>query len=168
LAWLGLNQLWFLFLCRSDLGPEIGYEAVGLVDASLTTVGVWARASAADTPSATELDPSDIRAQPLGQTSISTTDPERERAFGVGKEAGTTTITTFPTGMSSISTHVSASSVPSFGKGVVFYAREGRIVGVLLFNLFNRVSLARDVLAQGRTVDDIAQLRQLFNIYEAV
>jgi programmed cell death 8 (apoptosis-inducing factor) len=26
----------------SDLGPKIGYEAVGLIDSSLKTVGVWA------------------------------------------------------------------------------------------------------------------------------
>ena len=37
---------------RSDLGPKIGYEAVGIVDSSLVTVGVWAKATAKDTPKA--------------------------------------------------------------------------------------------------------------------
>lgn len=36
----------------SDLGPEVGYEAIGRVDSSLPTVGVWAKASAEDTPRA--------------------------------------------------------------------------------------------------------------------
>lgn len=27
---------------RSDLGPKIGYEAVGLIDSNLKSVGVWA------------------------------------------------------------------------------------------------------------------------------
>ena len=34
------------------MGPEIGYEAVGLVDAQLSTVSVWAKATAKDTPAA--------------------------------------------------------------------------------------------------------------------
>ena len=44
-----------LSFLRSDLGPEVGYEAIGLVDSSLPTVGVFAKASAQDNPrSATE------------------------------------------------------------------------------------------------------------------
>lgn len=34
----------------SDLGPEIGYEAIGIVDSSLPTVGVFAKATEKDTP----------------------------------------------------------------------------------------------------------------------
>ena len=37
---------------RSDLGPNVGYEAIGLVDSRLPTVGVWAKATKADTPKA--------------------------------------------------------------------------------------------------------------------
>ena len=39
-------------LFRSDLGPEVGYEAIGIVDSDLPTVGVFAKASAQDTPKA--------------------------------------------------------------------------------------------------------------------
>ena len=39
-------------LHRSDLGPEVGYEAIGIVDASLPTVGVFAKATPKDTPKA--------------------------------------------------------------------------------------------------------------------
>ena len=37
---------------RSDLGPEIGYEAIGIIDSSLPTVGVYAQADKMDTPKA--------------------------------------------------------------------------------------------------------------------
>ena len=37
---------------RSDLGPNIGYEAIGLVDSSLPTIGVFAKATPQDTPKA--------------------------------------------------------------------------------------------------------------------
>lgn len=36
----------------SDLGPDIGYEAIGIVDSSLPTVGVFAKATEKDTPKA--------------------------------------------------------------------------------------------------------------------
>jgi len=36
----------------SDLGPELGYEAIGLVDAALPTTAVFARGTAEDTPRA--------------------------------------------------------------------------------------------------------------------
>ena len=32
----------------SDLGPEVGFEAIGIVDSSLETVGVYAKASETD------------------------------------------------------------------------------------------------------------------------
>ena len=37
---------------RSDLGPKIGYEAIGIVDSTLPTTGVFAKATAKDTPQA--------------------------------------------------------------------------------------------------------------------
>ena len=36
----------------SDLGPDVGYEAIGVVDAKLPTVGVFAKATPKDTPKA--------------------------------------------------------------------------------------------------------------------
>lgn len=36
----------------SDLGPEVGYEAIGVVDSSLPTVGVFAKATITDNPKA--------------------------------------------------------------------------------------------------------------------
>ena len=37
---------------RSDIGPDVGYEAIGIVDSSLPTVSVFARATEGDTPKA--------------------------------------------------------------------------------------------------------------------
>lgn len=45
----------------SDLGPKIGYEAVGIVDSRLQTVGVWAKASASDNPQAATASSDNIR-----------------------------------------------------------------------------------------------------------
>lgn len=51
LTW-NCNNYSFVLLGRSDLGPDVGYEAIGLVDSMLPTVGVWAKATKADTPKA--------------------------------------------------------------------------------------------------------------------
>lgn len=36
----------------SDLGPDVGYEAIGIVDSQLPTVGVFAKATDKDNPKA--------------------------------------------------------------------------------------------------------------------
>ena len=43
---------WHQSMFWSDLGPDIGYEAIGLVDSSLPTVSVFAQATDKDTPRA--------------------------------------------------------------------------------------------------------------------
>ena len=48
----GIATIVLVLLGRSDLGPDVGYEAIGLVDSMLPTVGVWAKATKADTPKA--------------------------------------------------------------------------------------------------------------------
>lgn len=36
----------------SDLGPDVGYEAIGIVDSTLPTVGVFAKKTEKDSPEA--------------------------------------------------------------------------------------------------------------------
>lgn len=129
----------------SDLGPEVGYEAVGLVDSRLTTVGVWAEASTSDSPRGTDLDPSDIRARQVG--TIKSRDSE------------------VPPGSGRIASVVpSPAGDKTYGKGVVFYVKDRRIIGMVMFNLFNRIALARDIIEKHRTVEDLEEIVELFNI----
>lgn len=160
-----------LIIFRSDLGPEVGYEAVGLVDSSLTTVGVWARARPVESPQGTELDISDIRVQPIGKTSISTAEPKF-----VSSENGNEPSQLTSAGPSEVENEIaenmpeiktnSEEISPTYGKGVVFYLKDRKIVGILLFNLFNRVNLAKEVLKERRGVDDIGKCVRLFNVEE--
>lgn len=158
------------------MGPDVGYEAVGLIDSSLTTVGVWARARPIETPKGTEFDPSDIRVQPIGQTSISTAEPLQQKLEATGNELGESPVSSGPPEIESeIAKSVPAIQTepenvpeisPSYGKGVVFYLKDRRIVGILLFNLFNRVNLAKEILKERRGVDDVGQCVRLFNVDE--
>ncbi|NXH84820.1 AIFM1 factor, partial [Edolisoma coerulescens] len=108
----------------SDLGPNVGYEAIGLVDSSLPTVGVFAKATEKDTPkSATEQSGTGIRSE-------SETEAEASEV------------------------QISQSSSPTpqvpqqgedYGKGVIFYLRDKVVVGIVLWNIFNRMPIARKV-----------------------
>lgn len=151
------------------MGPEVGYEAVGLIDSSLTTVGVWARARPTESPQGTELDATDIRVQPIGQTSISSTEPKtssEEEPVADGSQSPEPV----STGSAEIpeikTTATTAEMSPTYGKGVVFYLKDRKIVGILLFNLFNRVGLAKQILKEGKGVDDVSSCVRLFNVEE--
>lgn len=130
----------------SDLGPTIGYEAVGICDNNLTTFGVWAKAESKDTPSKVELDTTDIRTESVGQTAPGSVQPlpvnENLRQQALVK-------------------HFNDSE---YRKGLVLYVKDKRIVGLLMFNLFNRTALAKSVIRQRLTVDDLQDIVELFNI----
>lgn len=146
------------------MGPDVGYEAVGLIDSSLTTVGVWAHAFPVDSPKNTDFDPSDIRVASIGQTSINSVEPKRDilaSSYGFKSDEKDTQ-------EPSIQSSDTEQPVPSYGKGVVFYLKERKIVGILLFNLFNRVSLAKEIIKDEKDVDDINKCVRLFNIYDKV
>lgn len=115
----------------SDLGPDVGYEAIGLVDSTLPTVGVFAKATEDDTPKAAA-----------------------ERALQ--EEQGVSPVDTAPKKLSE-----------DFGKGVVFYLREKdeKVVGILLWNIFGRMPLARKIIRDQQSYDDYSELAKLFKIH---
>ncbi|GAA5810957.1 hypothetical protein MFLAVUS_004385 [Mucor flavus] len=128
----------------SDLGPEIGYEAVGLIDSQLSTVSVWAKATANDTPAAAAASEADSPRVALG-----------------GEEA---------VPAPSVTEAVKAKNPfqdEKFGKGLVFYVRDQKIVGLVLFNVFGKVQEARDIINGGYSSDKIDGLlkNNLFELY---
>ncbi|XP_047935100.2 apoptosis-inducing factor 1, mitochondrial isoform X2 [Anser cygnoides] len=136
---------WHQSMFWSDLGPDVGYEAIGLVDSTLPTVGVFAKATAKDTPkSATEQSGTGIRSE-------SETEAEA----------------------SEVPTSPSASPMPhvpkqgeDYGKGVVFYLRDKVVVGIVLWNIFNRMPIARKIIKDGEEHADLNEVAKLFNIHE--
>lgn len=102
----------------SDLGPDLGYEAIGIVDSSLPTVGVFAK----------------------------TGDPETGTLYG--------------------DKHQHDSPNNDFNKGILFYLRDKSVVGIVLWNIFNRMSLARQVLKDETKYDDLNEVAKLFNIHD--
>ncbi|KAF4112839.1 apoptosis-inducing factor 1, mitochondrial isoform X3 [Onychostoma macrolepis] len=134
---------WHQSMFWSDLGPDVGYEAIGIVDSSLPTVGVFAKATAKDTPkAATEQSGTGIRSE-----------SETEAVAGVLKAE--TTATPPP-----------IQQKEDYGKGVIFYLRDQVVVGIVLWNVFNRMPIARKIIKDGEHHADLNEVAKLFNIHE--
>ncbi|XP_052412130.1 apoptosis-inducing factor 1, mitochondrial isoform X1 [Carassius gibelio] len=134
---------WHQSMFWSDLGPDVGYEAIGIVDSSLPTVGVFAKATAKDTPkAATEQSGTGIRSE-----------SETEAVAGTLKSE--TTATPPPT-----------QQKEDYGKGVIFYLRDQVVVGIVLWNVFNRMPIARKIIKDGEQHGDLNEVAKLFNIHE--
>jgi programmed cell death 8 (apoptosis-inducing factor) len=121
----------------SDLGPVVGFEGIGLVDAKLPTIGVFAKQTPEDTP--------------LADTS------DKLQAGGATKAAST------------LKPPVCGPDNPKcaedYSKGVVFYLKDEKVVGVLLWNVFNRISTARKIIAMNAKPDDLTELAKWFKLH---
>lgn len=104
----------------SDLGAKVGYEAIGVVDAALKTVSVFAVRNDSD--------------------DAATMQPSVQAASNADKK-------------------------DDFSKGVVFYLRDDKIVGIVLWNVFNRINTARAVISQDKKYDDLNEVAKLFDIH---
>ncbi|XP_057318831.1 putative apoptosis-inducing factor 1, mitochondrial [Microplitis mediator] len=115
----------------SDLGPEVGYEAVGIIDSLLPTVGIFAKDGVSNDESTT-----------VPQLVSQTQDSNNNNISNDNK------------------------SGDDYGRGVIFYLKEDTVVGIVLWNIFNRMSIARQVLSRGTKLDEINEIAKLFTIHE--
>ncbi|KAE8583759.1 hypothetical protein XENTR_v10020675 [Xenopus tropicalis] len=137
---------WHQSMFWSDLGPEVGYEAIGIVDSALPTVGVFAKATEKDTPKrAAEESGTGIRSE----SEVAETGPVEE----VKPPA-------------SSSEFAPSQQGDNYGKGVVFYLRDNVVVGMVLWNIFNRMPIARKIIKDGEQHSDLNEVAKLFNIHE--
>ncbi|XP_073429208.1 apoptosis-inducing factor 1, mitochondrial isoform X2 [Dendrobates tinctorius] len=137
---------WHQSMFWSDLGPDVGYEAIGIVDSALPTVGVFAKATEKDTPK---------RAAEESGTGIRSESDDQGAVLPVSDGAATTPSLPSP-----------AQQGDSYGKGVVFYLRDNVVVGIVLWNVFNRMPIARKIIKDGEHHADLNEVAKLFNIHE--
>jgi len=133
-AYAHQSMFWF------ELGPDVGYEAIGVVDSKLPTVGVFAKATEKDTPRAVVTE---------------SNEPDRSQSE---EKAVLKAVTP-------VSAAGSSQEESDYGKGIIFYLREEKIVGMVLWNVFNRMNIARRVLKEGKSYDDLTEVAKLFNIH---
>lgn len=141
----------------SEIGRDISFEAVGIIDSSLPTVSVFA-------------DPDDLIAL------------EQETAEALANEINNSRQDQMETEGAQISLEQAQGNkldipkvTPShkatpietdkYGRGVVFYLKDGIIVGILLWNLFSRLTIARRILNEQKRYDDFNEVAKMFNVY---
>jgi programmed cell death 8 (apoptosis-inducing factor) len=133
---------WHQSMFWSDLGPEVGYEAIGIVDSSLPTVGVFAHGTDKDTPRAiVEATGESLRSETETEVAVSAPLPSSQ-ANASPPEA-----------------------VEDYGKGIIFYLRDKIVVGVLMWNVFNKMAIARQLIKDAKPYDDLSEVAKLFNLY---
>ncbi|KAF7272258.1 apoptosis inducing factor [Rhynchophorus ferrugineus] len=142
---------WHQSMFWSDLGPEVGYEAIGIVDSTLPTVGVFAKATTNDTPQAI-----------VEQTN----EGDRSKTEGLPKECEKYLSEEEKAKLKEAKKLLpDATEGEDYGKGVIFYLRDDIVVGIVLWNVFNRMSIARQVLKDQKKYDDLNEVAKLFNIH---
>ena len=116
----GVNKpYWHQSMFWSDIGPSLGFEAIGLTDSSLQTVAVYAKNFDVDE-----------NPKPDSEGNREQRD-EVSKSTGVQSEHATSAVT--------------HDKKDEYHKGVVFYLKENKIVGMVLWNVFNRIPIARKV-----------------------
>lgn len=123
----------------SDLGPRVGYEALGIIDATLPTVSVFVK-------------------RPIGN------DAQKLNA-DASKTSVTPSVQAADTTNANANASANVNTEDDFSKGVVFYLRDEKIVGIVLWNVFNRINTARAVLSQDKVYDDLNEVAKLFDLY---
>ncbi|XP_046450087.1 apoptosis-inducing factor 1, mitochondrial-like isoform X2 [Daphnia pulex] len=133
---------WHQSMFWSDLGPNVGYEAIGIVDSSLETMAVFAKSTAADTPRAVV------------------------EATGEGVRSETENAASEQSSLKESSKLHAPVAGEDYGKGIVFYTRNDVVVGMVLWNVFNKIPVARRILKEGLTTDKLAEAAKLFDLHE--
>ena len=116
---------WHQSMFWSDLGPRVGFEAIGLTDSKLETVAVYAKGKADD--EAQHEDSEGNREQKDVVPGVTANELKHKLP-----DKGTTATTN--------------DKKDDYSNGVVFYLKENKVVGIVLWNIFNRIPIARKVM----------------------
>lgn len=145
----------------SDIGPKVGFEAIGIVDARLPTVGVFARASDADTPAAAAVDNlnADLKKTTTAADSTAVLLEAQQQL------AAQRPVRTAEEEVAAKAAEGASAEAERYGKGVLFYLRDEKVVGVVLWNVFNRINTARAIVNEHKKWDDLNELAKLFEIH---
>ncbi|XP_070552913.1 apoptosis-inducing factor 1, mitochondrial-like [Ptychodera flava] len=217
---------WHQSMFWSDLGPEVGYEAIGIIDSSLPTTGVFAKATAKDTPKAVveetgeslrsetesavvdqtastpesvaeaapetaqevavQSPPETVPAEPVHEAATTEPVPEASPAESIPETTEAPAAEAVSDAVAEPVTEAVAEATPApepseetppvpkapevgedFGKGVIFYMKDKVIVGMVLWNVFNKMPIARQILKEGKEHEDLNEVAKLFNIHES-
>ncbi|XP_035234131.1 LOW QUALITY PROTEIN: apoptosis-inducing factor 1, mitochondrial-like, partial [Stegodyphus dumicola] len=124
----------------SDLGPEIGYEAIGIVDSTLPTVGIFTKGTETDTLESVDTN---------GQSIQSNSEQKIVNKSELGEKH--------------IQNTLKADDI--YRKGIIFYLKDDVIVGIVLWNVFLKISVARKIINESFKFEDVTEIAKLFELH---
>lgn len=154
---------WHQSMFWSDLGPDVGYEAIGICDASLPTTAVFAKKTSQDSPKAVVESTGDAIRSETESEMVEKYQQNFDKQTGKLLPGSERILVAAPAAPAS----PVAETSEDYGKGIVFYTKEKTVVGILLWNCFNRMSLARQVLKDGAKGEDLYEVAKMFDIYDS-
>ena len=84
----------------------------------------------------------------------------------MGHDIGVEGIGLIDNNLETVGVYVQTKKENEYVKGVVFYKDDqDRVVGVLLWNVFNQMSTARRIVNENKKYDDLMEVAKLFNLY---
>lgn len=144
----------------SDLGANVGYEAIGLVDSRLPTVGIFAKPSPRPINGTTDhLKVDDNSHDKLTELTDSIPTESNEQKVVSSASAPSASVNSPATTMPAVNAD------DNYGKGVIFYLRNDIVVGIVLWNVFNRINIARVIVGEGKKYDDLNEVAKLFDLH---
>eukprot|EP00128_Syssomonas_multiformis_P010640 Colp12_sorted_trinity150504_noHs@35240 len=135
----------------SDIGPEIGYEAIGICDSSLPTLSVWAKSPKKEEPA--------IAPAPVSEEDMALAELKAALAEGSTEVDSGAVVAKQPE-------PVAKKDDEDFSRGVVFYMRDDVVVGIILWNIFGRIDVARAILRERTKYTDPNELVKLISVHE--
>lgn len=117
---------WHQSMFWSDLGPKVGFEAIGLTDASLPTAAVYAKGN------------------PQDEAQKEDSEGNREQKDAPAGASANALKHKVPESKTTAADKDN-NNKDEYTKGVVFYLKENKVVGIVLWNVFNRIPIARKV-----------------------
>lgn len=152
----------------SDLGPEVGYEAIGIIDSSLPTVGVFAKLDDTNDKSINSSETTNKHSNNDNELNNNTKNSDKSELVShkIDNNNSDNNIDQKNNDVCSDNNKISTKNEDDYEKGVIFYLRDNVVVGIVLWNIFNRMSIARQVLARGTKYDEINEVAKLFTIHE--
>lgn len=142
----------------STLGNIVDYEAVGLVDSRLQTCSFFRKAyPKEDSSKADNSTSKELQGATESVKSSSTSAPQKSQSTTAA--------------ISSDKSLENKQLQDDYKHGVIFYLRDGEVVGIVLWNLSgfmgepSRLDIARQVIADGAKGKDLTEVAKLFNIY---
>ncbi|XP_051173048.1 apoptosis-inducing factor 1, mitochondrial isoform X2 [Leptopilina boulardi] len=144
----------------SDLGLDIGYEAIGIIDSKLPTVSVFLKK---DEKKEVEISEKLTKKEEEEEKEDNLKNESKKNIEKLNDSSVQTNDNEKCDDVESLS---STRKDYDLERGIIFYLKNDIVVGIVLWNVFSRMSIARQVLERGTKYEELSEISKLFTMHE--